>query len=110
LERIEFGDSGGLKTPGRAHYIGKWKVGQGNGDTFLITLEGDGDARKSIGSPHGTWTLVDGGAHIAWDDGGHDALRRTGSSHEKWAYEPGKAFVDQPSNVTKAEKTDREPI
>ena len=110
IERIEFEDSGGPKTPGRAHYIGKWKVGQGNGDTFLITLEGNGEARKSIGPPHGTWSLVDGEAHIAWDDGWHDAIRRTGSSHEKLAYEPGKTFGDDPSNVTKAEKSDREPI
>jgi len=110
IERIEFGESAGSKTPGRAHYIGKWKVGQGNGDTFLITLEADGDARKSIGSPHGTWTMVDGQAHIAWDDGWHDAIRRSGSSHEKLAYEPGRTFGDDPSNVTKAEKTDREPI
>ena len=110
VERIEFGDSGGPKTPGRAHYIGKWKVGQGNGDTFLVTLEADGEARKSIGPPHGTWTVVDGEAHIAWDDGWHDAIRRAGSSHEKLAYEPGRTFGDDPSNVTKAEKTDREPI
>jgi hypothetical protein len=110
IERIEFEDAAGPKAPGRAHYIGKWKVGQGNGGTFVITLEADGEARKSIGPPRGTWTLVDGEAHIAWDDGWHDAIRKAGSSHEKLAYEPGKTFSDEPSNVTKAEKTDREPI
>lgn len=110
IERIEFGDSGSTTAAGRGHYIGKWKVGRGNGDSFLITLEADGEARKSIDAPHGTWTLVDGEAHIAWDDGWHDAIRKTGSSHEKLAYEPGKTFGDDPSNVTKAEKTDREPI
>lgn len=110
IERIEFGDSGTTTTLGRGHYIGKWKVGRGNGDTFLITLEADGEARKSIGPPHGTWTMVDGEAHITWDDGWHDALRKVGSSHEKLAFEPGKTFGDDPTNVTKAEKTDQEPI
>lgn len=110
IERIEFGDAGGTTTVGRGHYIGKWKVGRGNGDSFLITLEADGEAHKSIDAPHGTWTMVDGEAHITWDDGWHDAIRKVGSSHEKLAFEPGKTFGDNPTNVTKAEKTDQEPI
>jgi hypothetical protein len=96
--------------PGRAHFIGKWEVGEGNGDHFFITLNSDGSARKSIGSPHGTWTLVDGEAHIAWDDGWHDAIRKRGSVHEKVAFEPGKTFDDAPSNVTAAHNTEPKPI
>lgn len=110
IERIEFGDSGSTTAAGRGHYIGKWKVGRGNGDSFLITLSADGEAHKSIDVPHGTWTMVDGEAHITWDDGWHDAIRKVGSSHEKLAFEPGKTFGDNPTNVTKAEKTDQEPI
>jgi hypothetical protein len=110
IDRIEFGDSGFATTPGRAHFIGKWEVGEGNGGKFFITLEADGDARKTLGSSHGTWTLVEGEARITWDDGWHDAICKVGNKHEKRAYEPGKNFGDTPSNVTVAINTERRPI
>lgn len=111
IEHIEFGDSGtATGQPGRGHFVGKWEVGEGNGSHFYITLEANGDARKSIGEEHGTWTLVDGEAHIAWDDGWHDAIRKVGSKHEKVAFEPGKTFGDSPSNVTQARNTEPKPI
>ena len=100
----------GMPLPGRNHFIGKWEVGEGNGSTFFITLKPDGNAEKSIGANHGTWSLVDGEARILWDDGWHDAIRKVGSKHEKLAYEPGKAFSDAPSNVTEARATDPKPI
>jgi hypothetical protein len=111
IDHIEFDESYASPTvPGRSHYIGKWEVGEGNGAHFFITLEADGDAKKSIGSPHGTWTLVDGEARIAWDDGWHDAIRKRGARHEKAAFEPGKSFDDSPSNVTEARNTQPKPI
>jgi hypothetical protein len=111
VERIEFSESGiTASAPGRNHFIGKWEVGEGNGGKFFITLESNGNAKKSIGSEHGTWTLVDGEAHIAWDDGWHDAIRKVGSKHEKVAFEPGKKFTDDPSNVTAARNTELKPI
>jgi hypothetical protein len=111
IARIEF-ESGavGAMMPGRAHFVGKWEVGEGNGDRFFITLEADGKARKSIGDPHGTWTFVDGEARISWEDGWHDAIRKVGSKHEKAAYEPGKSFDETPSNVTPARNTMPKPI
>lgn len=97
--------------PGRNHFVGKWKVGQGPGaGNFYITLEANGEAHKSIGADHGTWTVVDGEARIAWDDGWHDAIRKRGSVHEKVAFEPGKTFDDAPSNVTAAHNTELKPI
>ena len=70
IDRIEFGESGlSAGLPGRNHFVGKWRVGQGNGGYFYITLEPNGEAKKTLGEEHGTWTLVDGEAHIAWDDG-----------------------------------------
>lgn len=96
---------------GRNHFVGKWKVGTGAGGThFVITLQPDGGAMKSIGASHGTWVLVNGEARISWDDGWHDAIRKVGSKHEKFAYEPGKSFDDEPSNVTDATNTNAEPI
>jgi hypothetical protein len=110
VARIEFEGPANVSVPGRNHFLGKWQVGQGNGSDFYITLEADGKARKSIGSPHGTWTVVDGEARISWDDGWHDAIRKVGTRHEKRAYEPGKSFDDAPNNVTAAKNTEVKPI
>ena len=111
IDRIEFGPAEVAMTPGRGHFVGKWEVGEGNGGgKFFITLDSDGDARKSIGSTHGTWTLVDGEARITWDDGWHDVIRKVGTTHEKRAYEPGRSFEETPSNVTAARNTQAKPI
>ncbi len=108
IDRIEF-ESGGM-LPGKSHYIGKWEVGDGNGGKFFISLDADGEARKTTGSPHGTWAFVDGEAHISWDDGWHDAIRKVGTRHEKVAHEPGTSFDATPSNVTAAKNMDPKPI
>jgi hypothetical protein len=110
IVRIEFEPAGSASLPSRNHFVGKWEVGEGNGFNFFITLEADGEAKKSIGSSHGTWTVVDGEARISWDDGWHDAIRKVGAKHEKVAYEPGKSFTDTPSNVTAARNTEPQPI
>lgn len=89
--------------PGR--FRGKWKVGTGTGGTFFITLDNHGNATKSLGASHGTWTVVGEEARISWDDGWHDAIRREGKKYEKFAYEPGKSFSDTPSNVAEAINT-----
>lgn len=112
IERIEFSESAfSARTPSRAHYVGKWEVREEpNGSRFYITLEENGDARKSIGATHGTWTLVDGEARINWDDGWHDVICKVGTQHEKRAYAPGRSFDDEPSNVTEARNTTAKPI
>jgi hypothetical protein len=110
IDRIEFGPSDGAMTLGRTHFVGKWEVGEGNGGRFFITLDADGEARKTLGSPHGTWTVVDGEARITWDDGWHDAIRKVGTAHQKRAYEPGRSFDESPSNVTVARNTQAKPI
>lgn len=111
IERIEF------KTPtsaaavaGANSFAGKWRVGEGNGGSFYITLNRDGTASKSIGASHGTWTIVDNEARISWDDGWHDAIRKNGTKYEKRAFEAGKSFTDVPSNVTEARRTETQPI
>jgi hypothetical protein len=107
---IEFQTGSTAFVPDRGHFLGKWRVGEGNGSHFYITLESGGEARKSIGPSHGTWVVVDGDARISWDDGWHDAIRKIGTKHQKFAYEPGKSFSDPPSNVTAAIKTETKPI
>src|SRR5580658_401851 len=108
--RIDFEPSTGVSIPSRNHFVGKWEVGDGGGTNFYITLEADGEARKTHGSSHGTWVLVDGEARISWDDGWHDILRKVGTKHEKLAYEPGRSFDATPSNVTAARNTEPRPI
>ena len=111
ITRIEFNSKRFEEPLGRNHFIGKWQVGVGvGGGTFFITLEPNGEATKTLGASHGTWTVVDGEARISWDDGWHDAIRKVGSKHEKLAYEPGKTFSDSPSNVTNAKNLTAQPI
>jgi hypothetical protein len=111
IARIEFGNpSSSEMSPARGHFVGKWEVGQGNGSNFFITLEADGEARKTLGASHGTWTVVDGEARISWSDGWHDSIRKVGTRHEKRAFEPGKSFDDTPTNVTAARNTQPKPI
>lgn len=111
LVRIEMASSAGENgVLGRNHFVGKWKVGTGAGSDFYITLEPNGDAEKTIGAHHGTWSLVNGEARISWDDGWHDAIRKVGARHEKCAYEPGRSFEDEPSNVTEAKNMNAQPI
>jgi hypothetical protein len=110
IARIDFPNPPGAAIPSRNHFFGKWEVGEGNGSNFFITLEPDGEAKKSIGSKHGTWTFIDGEARVSWDDGWHDAIRKVGTIHQKFAYEPGRSFTDTPSNVTSARNTEPQPI
>jgi len=99
-----------IATKGQNRFLGKWRVGDGAGSHFYITLKEDGVAEKSIGSGHGTWTVVDNEARISWDDGWHDCIRKAGSGFEKVARAPGKSFSDEPDNVTKAEMSEAEPL
>ncbi len=111
VQSFDFDNSAATSFPlGRNHFVGKWKVGDGAGSSFYITLDADGEAHKTLGSDHGTWTVVDGEAHIAWDDGWHDAIRKVGTKHQKVAFDPGKSFSDEPNNVTDAVNTTAEPI
>ena len=113
IARIEFNTpaQASSTTVGVNRFLGKWTVGEGNGgNTFTITLNRDGSARKSIGATHGTWQVVDGEAHIGWDDGWHDVIRKVGAKYEKVAYAPGKSYSDNSDNVTDARRQNPEPL
>jgi hypothetical protein len=96
-------------TLGPDHFLGQWEAGDGNGGTFFITFETNGEARKSLGASHGIWTIVDDEAHISWDDGWHDGIRKIGDKYEKFAFAPGTTFDDKPANVTDARKLESLP-
>lgn len=107
IARIEFSSPATTASASwPAHFAGRWKVGDGMGGTFIITLQRNGQAKKTIGSNHGTWTTVNGEARISWDDGWHDAIRKAGDGYEKAAFEPGKSFDDGPSNTADAKNMD----
>ncbi len=110
VQSIEFENFANALAPSRDRFVGKWQVGRGNGSDFYITLERDGEARKSIDAPRGTWTVVDGEARISWDDGWHDVIRKVGAKYEKRAYEPGRSFDEAPTNITAAKTTEPRPI
>ena len=123
IDRVEFpaasaaaaaSDTGSSNSPlpSRGRFLGKWEVGVGDGttSTFYITLDEDGNARKSMGSSRGSWVYVDGEAHITWDDGWRDAIRKVGPRYQKFAYGSGKSFSDTADNVTGARNTTPNPI
>lgn len=112
IVRIDFNASASKSLPlGRNHFVGKWEFGTGAGSgTFFVTLDRDGRAHKTIGSPRGTWKVVDGEAIITWDDGWRDVIRRVGDKHQKFAYEEGRPLTGEPSNVTDAKTLNSEPI
>lgn len=108
IARIDFpAAAASASSLGRGHFIGQWKVGVGDGlETFLITLDRDGQARKNRDSGHGTWDVVGGEARITWDDGWRDVIRKVGNRYQKLAFEPGKSLSGKPSNVTDAVYTE----
>lgn len=89
-------------SPSRAHFLGKWEVGDGSGGIFYITLEENGDAQRTLHSLHGRWAYVNGEAQITWDDGAKDAIRKVASKYQKYAFTKEKSFTDTPDNVTGA--------
>jgi hypothetical protein len=107
VTKIDFSPS---RTVGQNHYIGKWKVGDGVGHDFFITLQRNGKATKTRGGEHGTWTVVNGEARITWEDGWHDTIRKVGDKHEKIAHEPGKTFGDAGCCQSDATNVTAEPI
>jgi hypothetical protein len=119
IARVEFpgsaeaaGDTGSAnsQSPSRSHFFGKWEVGDGTGSNFFITLQENGDARRSMGDVRGRWVYVDGEARVTWDDGAQDAIRKVGSKYQKRAYRSSKSFTDTPDNVTSAQNTTPHPI
>lgn len=109
LSSSDMGPANPQATP-RGRYIGKWKVGDGVGNTFYITLNEGGSAFRSLGDVHGHWAYVKGDAQVTWDDGAQDAIRRVGSRFQKFAYSASKSFGDDPDNVTEAVNTSPRPI
>ena len=106
IVRIEFNPPVGKASAGQARFLGEWKVGDAVGGTFFITLKPDGVARKTNDSVGGTWAVVNGEAHIAWDDGWHDIIRKVGGRYEKVAYSPGSSLSGSPNNVAEAVYTE----
>jgi hypothetical protein len=110
IAHIEFDSAAASSSMGRGRFLGKWKVGDGSGSSFYITLERNGRATRSLHYTHGTWSVVDGEARITWDDNWHDVIRKSGNRYEKVAFGPGKTFSDHPDNVTDATNAQPEPL
>lgn len=117
IQRLEFPGpvpAGLISVPGpsRAHFLGKWEVGEGNGADFYINLREDGTAVRTMHAldhERGTWQYVNGEAQVTWNDGWHDAIRKDGAWYHKYAYSEGKGFHDEPDNVTNARNLTQNP-
>lgn len=117
VQRLEFPGAvpaGLISTPGpsRARFLGKWEVGEGNGENFYISLRDDGTALRTMNAiehERGHWEYVNGEAQVTWDDGWQDCIRKTGAQFKKYAYSQGKAFTDEPDNVTNARNVSQNP-
>ncbi len=97
----------GSETRGRQKFVGRWTVGDGNGGTYYFTFGEDGKATNTVeGGGRGSWTFVDGEAHVSWENGWHDAIRKVGTKYKKSAYAPGASFTAKPFHVTDAQKSD----
>jgi hypothetical protein len=119
IERVEFPVTATVaaettpessRLPSRGRFLGKWKVDDGNGNDFNITLYDDGNAHRSLGNVHGKWVYVNGEARATWDDGMQDAIRKIGSGYQKFAYGRGETFDGTADNVTNARNTTPPPI
>ena len=109
VDHIEFETAAtGASNSSSGHFLGRWKVGDGMGGTFYITLKRDGQAMKTYGRTRGTWVVVGEEARITWDDGWKDVIRRAGNHYEKVAYRPGTTFTDEADNI--ADARSMEPI
>jgi len=116
IERLEFPGAvpaGLINVPGpsRARFMGKWEVGQGNGENFDIVLHEDGTAVRILNGDHesGHWNYVNGEAQVTWNDGWHDCIRKVGSEFKKYAYSESKTFESDPDNVTNARNLTQNP-
>lgn len=107
IARIEFQDTAGITSSGgSARFLGRWKVGDGAGGIFEITLKPEGKAHKTLGQAEGTWTVENGEARVTWKDGWKDLIRKSGHKYQKLAFRPGTSFDDSPNNVADAEYTE----
>ena len=95
IARIEYKDAGD-STPGMDHFLGKWEAGDGNSGTFVITLEPNGEADRSIGASHGIWTIGSDEARVSWDDGWHDVLRKIGDKYRSSPLRPAPPLTISP--------------
>ena len=102
IARIEFNSPAERTTVSQGRFLGQWRCGDGAGGTFIITLKPDGVARKTLGSEGGMWAVVNGEAHIAWDDGWHDFIRKVDNKYQKAAYRPGENLSGSPDHVADA--------
>ncbi len=85
VQRLEFPGAvpaGLISVPGpsRAHFLGKWEVGEGNGENFYITLNDDGTAQRTMNDlehERGTWVYAHGEARSPGPTAGRTASARS---------------------------------
>jgi hypothetical protein len=88
-----------------SQFEGTWKVADTAGQTFEITLAGDGSAKatRDAEGMTGTWKEEGSAAVIIWNTGWTTKISKDGDNYTKTAFKKGEA-MDKPANSSAAEK------
>lgn len=97
-------------------FTGIWKVQDGKGRDFYITLSADGTAASSWiavedqrRNQKGTWALTDGKVVITWSNGWRETVVASEGGFLKSAFAPKQAMEDKPANTSPAVKVEAIP-
>lgn len=81
-------------------FEGTWKVKDGKGRAFEITLSADGSAKKSAPKEGtGKWKEEVNAAVITWDDGWTEKITKEGDQYKRAGFKKG-ASLDGPPTFT----------
>ena len=99
-----------------ASFVGHWKVQDGKGRDYFITLAADGTAASKWSAAEeqrrnqsGSWVATEGGVLITWNNGWRDAVVTQESGFLKKAYAPKMKVGEEPANTSPALKVEALP-
>jgi len=86
-------------------FIGTWNVKDTAGQSFEITLSGDGTAKASlVEGMAGTWKEEGETAVITWNTGWTTKITREDDHYKKTAFRKGQSLDGPPVNSSDAQK------
>lgn len=97
-------------------FTGIWKVQDGKGRDFYITLAADGSATSTWTveadkrrNQTGAWKVTDGKVVITWDNGWREVVTTSEGGFAKSAFAPKQKLEDKPANTSPAVKVEAIP-
>jgi len=96
---------------GREEYIGNWRVADGQGKIFFITLHENGTSTSTWKKgDKGTWKIEQGKAIVTWDSGWTDILYNEEGIFLKTSYPPNAPIQGPGINHSTAKKVEALPF